>query len=106
MSENVETNPDFLPFAVGVGLSLVFLIIDYFLSANLLSLFGLLLAAFIAGFLSKKPILYSLVNGALIALAVSLILEGMHGHYLLWPELIGKGIVGAVIGNFIRSRFF
>lgn len=104
MSENIEASVDFLPFVVGIALSIVFVIIDYFFLTNLLSLFGLLVASFIAGWLCKKPIVYSIVYGALIGLAISMILQGLTGFYPMWPELIGKGIVGAVVGKFIHSK--
>ena len=104
MSESIETKADFLPVAVGVAISVVFIIIDYFLLTNFLSIFGLLLASLIAGFLCKKPILYSIIYGALIGLIISLILQGLTGYYPTWPELIGKAIAGAVIGKFVSSK--
>ena len=97
MSGNIEKKIEILPIATGVVLSIVFIIIDSFLITNFL-------ASLIAGFLSKKPILFSIIYGALIGIIISLILYLTLGSCPGWAELIGKGIVGAIIGNVIGSK--
>ena len=104
MVENSEINEIIIPLAAGIGLSVVFLLVDYLLAANYLIVFGLLVSAFVSGFLLKKPILYSIVTGAIVAIAASIIIAAIYGSCPAWAELLGKGIVAALIGNVIRSK--
>ena len=104
MNENGDIKDLFLPLAAGVVLSAVFLIIDSVFAASYLAFFGLLISAFAAGFMIKKPILYSIVCGAAIAVIVSLIVFAVAGGCPYWAELLGKGIVGALLGNVVRTK--